>query len=141
MSERYWVTGVQLGMVVALDTFEERKKLMESIIDKQFIGNKQPLPIIDIIGNTEEKPKKDSADIPYPAGHNWEGLTPNQVNSAYNKPSSDEKITEGQLDFIQKLQSEGYIPEDFDGSKISKKEADKFIKAGISKRDSKGVEY
>jgi len=27
----------------------------------------------------------DYGDVPYPAGHNWEGLTPNQVNKAYKK--------------------------------------------------------
>jgi hypothetical protein len=35
MSERYWITGVQLGMLRELDNIE----LIEEIIDKQFIGN------------------------------------------------------------------------------------------------------
>lgn len=37
MSERYWITGVQLGMLQELPK-NERKKLVEKIIDDQFIG-------------------------------------------------------------------------------------------------------
>lgn len=32
-----------------------------------------------------EKDEDKTLDIPYPAGHNWEGLTPRQVNQAYDK--------------------------------------------------------
>ena len=38
MSERYWVTGVELGLLVATDEVT-RKALVDKIIDKQFIGN------------------------------------------------------------------------------------------------------
>lgn len=40
--------------------------------------------------------KEESLDIPYPAGHNWEGLTPRQVNEGYakRKKSLSEKIIE-----------------------------------------------
>jgi len=43
MSERYWITGVQLGCLEALDNEETRKKLVDEIIDKQFIGDKEDL--------------------------------------------------------------------------------------------------
>ena len=33
----------------------------------------------------------DDLDIPYPAGHNWEGLTPRQINAGYK---TDIKLTE-----------------------------------------------
>lgn len=43
MSERYWVTGVQLGILKAFSkgaVFEKAVgKLVDEIIDKQFIGN------------------------------------------------------------------------------------------------------
>ena len=39
MSERYYITGVQLGMLTALDSFEERKVVMEGIVEDQFLGN------------------------------------------------------------------------------------------------------
>jgi len=40
MSERYFITGVQLGMLVQKEVDEEtKKKLMDIIIDKQFITN------------------------------------------------------------------------------------------------------
>lgn len=39
MSERYMVTGVQLGMLQALNDKYERAKLIEEIIENQYIGN------------------------------------------------------------------------------------------------------
>ena len=39
MSERYWITGVQLGMLQAIPDEKERKKMVEEIVDKQFIGD------------------------------------------------------------------------------------------------------
>jgi hypothetical protein len=39
MASRYLVTGVQLGMLMAIDDVDERKKLVEEIEDKQFVGN------------------------------------------------------------------------------------------------------
>jgi len=53
MSERYWITGVQLGIIKALtqkgqldwDCQEEIHKLIDDIIDKQFIVNRE----VDII--------------------------------------------------------------------------------------------
>lgn len=38
MSERYWITGVQLGLLQEIPK-EERSKLVEEIVDKQFIGS------------------------------------------------------------------------------------------------------
>ena len=38
MGERYYITGVQAGMLQTLE-LKEREKLVEEIIDKQFIGN------------------------------------------------------------------------------------------------------
>ena len=39
-----------------------------------------------------EKKKEDpSLDIPYPAGHNWEGLTPRQVNQAYEDKDENKR--------------------------------------------------
>ena len=48
MSERYWITGVQLGIIKALtqkgqldwDCQESIHKLIDEIIDKQFMGDK-----------------------------------------------------------------------------------------------------
>jgi hypothetical protein len=38
MSERYFITGVQLGLLQSLNE-TERKKIVDEIIDKQFICN------------------------------------------------------------------------------------------------------
>ncbi len=38
MSERYWITGVQLGLLQTKD-LETKRKVVEEIIGKQFIGN------------------------------------------------------------------------------------------------------
>lgn len=42
---------------------------------------------IDYLSKDKQSEKKelDGLDIPYPAGHNWEGLTPKQVNEAYER--------------------------------------------------------
>ena len=37
MSERYWITGVQLGMLIAIQEECNRNILVDTIIDKQFI--------------------------------------------------------------------------------------------------------
>lgn len=40
MSERYWITGVQLGIIKAvLETNNQPTGMIDEIIDKQFIGN------------------------------------------------------------------------------------------------------
>lgn len=39
MSERYWITGAQLGLLIVADTEAKRQKLVDEIIDKQFICN------------------------------------------------------------------------------------------------------
>ena len=39
MGERYFVTGVQLGMLIAMEIYKDRENLVEEIIDHQFIGN------------------------------------------------------------------------------------------------------
>jgi hypothetical protein len=47
MSERYWISGVQLGMLIVLPTETERKKMVDEITEKQFVGNTdtyEPLP-------------------------------------------------------------------------------------------------
>lgn len=39
MSERYWLTGVELGLLVCIDSREERDKLANEIIENKLIGN------------------------------------------------------------------------------------------------------
>ena len=41
ITERYWITGVQIGMLTALirTKHDECLKLLKEIEDKQFIGN------------------------------------------------------------------------------------------------------
>lgn len=76
-----------------------RKKLRDSISTKNEVnsqgtslGNfpkedtKEQSP--DIHSQNKELLDKDydkSLDIPYPRGHNWEGLTPRQIGNAYAK--------------------------------------------------------
>lgn len=39
MSERYLVTGAQLGILIASSEQEKRQEIVDEIIDKQFVGN------------------------------------------------------------------------------------------------------
>jgi hypothetical protein len=39
MAGRYLVTGVQLGMLSAIDSKKERGEILQKIIDEQYIGN------------------------------------------------------------------------------------------------------
>ena len=41
MSERYFITGIQLGLMIAHSEQYERQGIADEIIDKQFIGNSQ----------------------------------------------------------------------------------------------------
>jgi len=41
MSERYWITGVQLGLLMTVGS-NAKNRLINEIIDEQFIGNFQP---------------------------------------------------------------------------------------------------
>ena len=43
MSERYWITGVQLGWLIAVPDSKRRKDFVDDIIEKQFIGTKEDL--------------------------------------------------------------------------------------------------
>lgn len=38
MAGRYLLTGVQLGMLTGIDSFDERNKMLLKIIDDQYIG-------------------------------------------------------------------------------------------------------
>lgn len=38
-----------------------------------------------VLSNRLKELKNMTEEKPYPAGHNWEGLTPSQVNEAYAK--------------------------------------------------------
>ena len=50
MSERYWITGVQLGMLRTVKTpLATRVDIVEEIIDKQFLGTKDKLvPVVSL---------------------------------------------------------------------------------------------
>lgn len=39
MGERYYITGVQLGVLVALPDKKDRKRIACEIIEKQYLGN------------------------------------------------------------------------------------------------------
>lgn len=39
MSERYWITGVQLGILIASPEHKGRQKIADGIIEEQFIGH------------------------------------------------------------------------------------------------------
>ena len=39
MAGRYLVTGVQLGMLLAINSKEEKEKIINNIIEEQFIAN------------------------------------------------------------------------------------------------------
>lgn len=39
MGERYWITGVQIGMLLIANTQKERNKILKEIEDNQFISN------------------------------------------------------------------------------------------------------
>jgi hypothetical protein len=43
MTERYWITGVQLGLLQALELPKARKNLVDEIVKNQFIGDKEDL--------------------------------------------------------------------------------------------------
>jgi hypothetical protein len=47
MSERYLVTGAQLGILLALEDKTERKEVIDEIIEKQFVGNSELTVIVD----------------------------------------------------------------------------------------------
>jgi len=59
-------------------------KQMEQLNKKGLILDEE-MPVPKKEKSVEKGEKPDSADIPYPRGHNWEGLTPNQVNEAYKQ--------------------------------------------------------
>jgi len=39
MGERYYITGVQLGLLISIPDTTGRQKVGDEITDKQFIGN------------------------------------------------------------------------------------------------------
>ncbi len=53
MGSRYWITGVQIGMLIAhigmlisreeLNSTEDIKKILDTIQEEQFIGDKEDL--------------------------------------------------------------------------------------------------
>jgi hypothetical protein len=53
VGERYLITGVQLGLLIATNDEEKRKKIVDEIIDKQFITNTENHILFDV-GCVEE---------------------------------------------------------------------------------------
>jgi len=43
MAERYWITGVQLGLLQTLNNMKARQKIVNQIVDEQFIGGEKEL--------------------------------------------------------------------------------------------------
>ena len=43
MGNRYFITGVQLGMLVGIEEFNKREEIAEEIQEKQYIGTKEEL--------------------------------------------------------------------------------------------------
>ena len=43
MGERYWITGVQLGMLQELKDYDAKVALVERIVDGQFLGHVRDL--------------------------------------------------------------------------------------------------
>ena len=43
MGERYWISGVQLGVLVALTEKADRQTIIDEIVDKQFLGDTKDL--------------------------------------------------------------------------------------------------
>jgi hypothetical protein len=58
MSERYWVTGVQLGLLQLTPEESERKKLVNKIVNEQFITNIKCNVADRIIKRIEKEVKK-----------------------------------------------------------------------------------
>jgi hypothetical protein len=54
MSERYWVTGVQLGLLQVGDE-KERKRLVNKIVNEQFVTNVKCNVVNKIIKELKEK--------------------------------------------------------------------------------------
>ena len=46
MGERYLVTGVQLGLLIATQNESARQEIVDVIIDKQFVGNTDNTDIV-----------------------------------------------------------------------------------------------
>ncbi|MEO5351429.1 MAG: hypothetical protein H7836_17570 [Magnetococcus sp. YQC-3] len=43
MGERFWITGVQLGLLQGLQLTKQREALVKEIVKNQFIGDKEDL--------------------------------------------------------------------------------------------------
>jgi len=56
MSERYWITGVQLGILEATQNENDRIEIVSSITDKRFIDNiTEPYEEWEIIAKKDGK--------------------------------------------------------------------------------------
>jgi len=43
MGGRYWITGVQLGMLLSKIGQKEKKEIMDEIVDNQYLGTEEEL--------------------------------------------------------------------------------------------------
>ena len=59
MSERYFITGVQLGMLMSLQNEKDKMEILQEIMDNQYIGDKEEFDILrlrQIIQKDDTKP-------------------------------------------------------------------------------------
>ena len=67
MGERYWITGVQLGMLIAANNAGKENVIddvLKTIQDQQFIGNTKPRPEVETPYSLLQEWKDDQADEP-----------------------------------------------------------------------------
>jgi len=51
MGERYWISGVQLGMLIALTNQVDRSSMVDQIVDLQFLGDKDDPKLKGLFGD------------------------------------------------------------------------------------------
>jgi len=68
MSERYLVSGAQLGMLIRTPTKKRREKVVEGIIEKQFLFNSyatlpEDVECLSFLGMKYQSRKEDSKEV------------------------------------------------------------------------------
>ncbi len=112
MSERFWITGVQLGNLIALPGFDERKAIVDDIEEKQFIGDREDLKkMLDVPSTLSE--------VPWVGCRTCPGLHKTEDCPNKNIQDTKKEYTKEELDEWRR-RSDNFISSDEDRDKLFK---------------------
>lgn len=129
--EKYWISGIQLGMLIAIEDEELKRKLVfETIIENQFLGNS----LLQGERARTRNGESISKDVIYDASQSTSNKRDMGNPVVVTNPLQATGLaTEPQLKYLKDLQDKGQIPKDLNLINLTTEEARIILKEALEK--------